>query len=186
MPKIALRYMGDDKAMRQKLEATDGVQYFEPVDAREILATPGNDYEPDEESRKLLGIQFDPRLKGLNVPQLHGADAELQTGLSAEKYGRSQVVQAVPSGVQPTAFAPMTTTGRPLSLDDAREGAGAGSGDPRMGFQQPQETGDNGGKPASEGMTVEQMRDALKSKGVQFPHDAKKAELAELVDRNAR
>jgi hypothetical protein len=36
-------------------------------------------------------------------------------------------------------------------------------------------------------MTTDEMRTALKEKNVQFPADAKKAELAELVDRhNAR
>jgi hypothetical protein len=187
--KIGLRYTGDDEALNKKLEATDGVQYFEPIDAREILSSPGQDYEIDEESRKMIGMQFDPRLKGegenaINIPQLQSEDAELQTGLSAEKYGRSQVVKAVPNAAQPTAMYPMTTSGRPLDIDEV----GSESADPRMGYQTAPETkpSDNG-TPPSEGMTSEEMRTALKAKNVQFPADAKKAELAELVDRhNAR
>jgi hypothetical protein len=201
MPKIALRYTGDDESLTKKLEATDGLQYFEPIDAREVLSTPGCDYEIDEESRKLIGLQFDPRLFGgkpgdagssedegkVNVPQLQGDDAELQTGLSAEKYGRSQVVKAVPDASTPTAMRPMTTSGRSLDLDEAQSGKGAGSGDPRMGFQQAKEEDTGQGGRASEGKTADEMREALKAKGVQFPPDAKKAELAELVDRhNAR
>jgi hypothetical protein len=186
MPKIALRYKGDDEALNKKLEATEGVQLFEPIDAREILAS-SEDYEIDEESRKLLGMQYDPRFVGegenaVNIPQLQGADAELSTGLSAEKYGRSQVVKAVPEGSQPTASMPMSTTGRSLNLEERRNESAAGvANDPRMGYQQaPQD----GGTRASEGMTTDEMRAALKAKGVQFPADAKKAELAELVDRS--
>lgn len=186
--KIGLRYTGDDEALNKKLEATEGVQYFEPIDAREILSSPGQDYEIDEESRKMIGMQFDPRLKGegddaVNIPQLQSEDAELQTGLSAEKYGRSQVVKAVPNAAQPTAMNPLTTSGRPLNIEEVR----SGTADPRMGYQQAPETNTSDGKPASEGMTSDEMRAALKAKGVQFPADAKKAELAELVDRhNAR
>jgi len=181
--KIGLRYTGDDEDLQKRLEASDGVQYFEPIDAREILSSPGQDYEIDEESRKLIGMQFDPgaREDGINIPQLQGEDAELQTGLSAEKYGRSQVVKAVPNAAQPTAMSPQTTSGRPLNIDEVGKDAPV---DPRVGYQQAPETG---GAPASEGMTSEEMRTALKAKGVQFPADAKKAELAELVDRhNAR
>jgi len=211
--KIALRYTGDDEAMQKRLEATNGVAYFEPVDAREILATPDNEYEVDEDSRKLIGMQFDPtgRMSSteqkepqknadgsevINIPQLNAADAELQTGLSAEKYGRSQVVKAVPEAAIPTSMMPMTTTGRPLDLEKARSGEGGGSGDPAMGFQQAkqepterdkrqeQEKQQQNSGPASEGMTSEEMKAALKAKNVQFPADAKKAELAELVDRH--
>jgi hypothetical protein len=189
--KIGLRYTGDDEALSKKLEATDGVQYFEPIDAREVLSTPGSDYEVDEESRKMIGMQFDPRLKGegddaVNIPQLQSEDAELQTGLSAEKYGRSQVVKAVPNAVSPTAMNPMTTSGRPLDLEQAQSGEVAGSGDPRMGYQQAKQEEQQKSK-ASEGMTADEMRAALSAKNVQYPADAKKAELAELVDRhNAR
>jgi hypothetical protein len=119
--KIGLRYTGSDEREIARLKATDGVLYVEPVDAREILATPGNEYEPDKESAKLLGVYFEPRTQGLSVPQLQSGDEELQTGLSHEKYGRSQVVKAVPDGFAPTAMRPMTTTGRPLSLDAARD-----------------------------------------------------------------
>jgi hypothetical protein len=209
--KIALRYTGDDEAMQKRLEATDGIAYFEPIDAREILATPDNEYEVDDESRKLIGMQLDPtgRMRSseepqknpdgsdvINIPQLNAADAELQTGLSAEKYGRSQVVKAVPEAALPTSMMPMTTTGRPLDLEKARSGESAGSMDPAMGFQQAkqepterdkrqeQEKQQQNSGPASEGMTSEEMKAALKAKNVQFPADAKKAELAELVDRH--
>ena len=183
--KIGLRYTGDDEDLQKKLEASDGVQYFEPIDAREILSSPGQDYEIDDESRKLIGMQFDPRLHGegenaINIPQLQSEDAELQTGLSAEKYGRSQVVKAVPNASAPTAMMPMSTSGRPLNIDEVGKDAPAD-------YQKAPETKPSGGAPASEGMTSDEMRTALKAKGVQFPADAKKAELAELVDRhNAR
>lgn len=179
MTKIALRYTGSDEAVKRRLEATDGVQYFEPVDAREILATPGNEYEPDEESRKLLGLRFDPRLKGLSVPQLQGADTELQTGLSHEKYARDQVVKSVPDAMQPTMMRPQTTTGRPLDLDAAREGAGNGQGDPRFG--QP-----DGAVKLSEGLTKDEIKSELQSRGVEFDAKASKDELAELLDRQPR
>jgi hypothetical protein len=56
-----------------------------------------------------------------------------------------------------------------------------------MGFQQAKEEQKQPQQRASEGMTSDEMREALKAKNVQFPPDAKKAELAELVDRhNAR
>lgn len=192
MPKIGLRYTGDDEAMVKRLEATDGVQMVEPIDAREILSTPGNEYEIDEESRKMIGELYDPRMQGdVNVPQLHGMDAELQTGLSAEKYGRNQVVKAVPEGSMPTAMQPMTTTGRPLNLEEARKGEYAGApakAEPAAQSTQQQDNSIGGGSKApSEGMSAEEMRQALTAKNVQFPPDAKKAELAELVDRhNAR
>lgn len=180
MPKIALRYVGDDKKQQERLKATGGVSYHEPVDAREILATPGNDYEIDEDSRKLIGLQYNPALKGLNVPQLQGDDAEMQTGLSADKYGRSQVVKAIPDGSAPapTAMRPMSTTARPLDLDAARAGEQYAVGDPRFTGQQQQL------KPASEGLKVEDMKELLDKRGIQYPHDAKKPELAELVDRH--
>jgi hypothetical protein len=210
MAKVALRYKGDDEAMQKRLEGSEGIVLVEPIDAREILAS-SEDYEIDDESRKMIGMQFDPRLFGANgkpgdkvakpedegkanVPQLQGDDAELQTGLSAEKYGRSQVVKGVPEGSQPTAMRPMTTMGQSLNLEERREQSAAAAAanppppppPPRMGLQQ-QSPSAQDNKPPSEGMTSEEMREALKAKNVQFPPDAKKAELAELVDRhNAR
>jgi hypothetical protein len=181
MPKIALRYTGDDKAVQARLEATNGLQYFEPVDAREVLATPGNEYDVDDETRKLLGVYFEPRMQGLSVPQLQGDDAELQTGISADKYARSQVVKAVPEAMQPTATRPMTTTGRSLNLDEAREGVNGGEGDPRFSQQDGAGAGDN--KPRSEGMTKSEMQTFLRERGVQFDSGANKDELAELVDK---
>jgi hypothetical protein len=177
MPKIALRYTGSDEAMLKRLEATDGVHYAEPVDAKEILATPGNEFEPDEAGRKLIGVMFEPRMQGLSVPQLQGADAELQTGISHEKYGRSAVAKEIPNSIAPTMMQPMTTTGRPLDLEQARSGEGAGTQE--SGFQQSAAT------PRSEGMTKEEMQTHLRERGVHFDSGAKKDDLAKLVDANA-
>jgi hypothetical protein len=176
--KIGLRYTGSDEREIARLKATDGVLYVEPVDAREILATPGNEYEPDKESAKLLGVYFEPRTQGLSVPQLQSGDEELQTGLSHEKYGRSQVVKAVPDGFAPTAMRPMTTTGRPLSLDAARDpNTEDGRGDARFSQQ------DGPGAPASEGLTKDELKAELDRRGVQYERDANKAELADLLDK---
>lgn len=199
MPKIALRYVGNDEKMKARLEQTGGVSFHEPVDAQEILATPGQkDYEIVDEQRQFFGQQYDAERSGggqqkPSVPTLQGADNEMQTGLSQEVYRRDQVVKAVPDGNLPTAARPMTTTGRPLDLEAAQSGQYAGSGDPRFGMQQerpdpedqPQGNSGSGGKPASDGMTVDEMKDHLRKQNVAFPSDAKKAELAELVDRHA-
>lgn len=150
---------------------------FEPVDAREILATPGTIYEPDDESRKMIGQAYDPRSEGINVPQLHGDNAELQTGLSIEKYGRAQVVKAVPDGSTATAQRPMTTTGRPLSLEEARNAPV-----PADTTAAAQRTAAESGKPSTS-MTVTELRTALDKKEVAYPTDAKKPELIELLDK---
>ena len=181
-PQIGLRYTGSDENVKRRLEATNGIQYFEPVDAREILATPDSEYEPDDDSRKLIGLVYDPRLKGLNIPQLQGADAELQTGLSHEKYGRSQVVKAVPEALQPVAGGPQSTTGRPLS--GAVEGGGAMAA--RMPMTADQENEANNGSPLSEGMTRDEIKAELKRRNVAFDNDARKDELAELLDKQPR
>lgn len=180
-PKIALKYVGSDQKMKDRLEATKGVAYFEPIDAREILATPGQkDYEIDDESRQLIGLQYDPNLQGLNVPQLQGGDVELQTGHSHDKYKRDQVVQAVPGAMQPSAMPTGSPSGRPLNLEDAQ--AGKGVGDPALGMQVKKEEPP---KAASEDYSnADEMKAALKARNIQFPSDAKKAELAELVDRH--
>lgn len=183
MPKIALRYTGSDEAMQKRLESSDGVQYFEPIDAREILATPGNEYEADEDSRKLLGVYYEPRTQGLSVPQLQGGDEELQTGLSHEKYGRSQVVKAVPDSMVPTAMRPMTTTGRPLDVDAAREGDGEGGGDAR--FQQGDGIGGDNA-PLSDGMSKDEIKAELQRRGVEFDSRASKDDLAAMLDRQPR
>lgn len=115
MPKIALRYKGSDEAMLRKLKASDGVVHVESVDAREILAAEGTEYE-------YVG------------PVAAPASAPKQV---------------------------MTTSGKPMPKEPLPDG-----------------------KRVSDGMTVDDMKDALKKAGVQFPSDAKKAELAELVDRN--
>jgi len=127
MPKIAMTYVGDDEKVKKALAATNGVQYMEPVDAREVIASGNKDYEVDEEQRALIGAIFDPgKMADVNIPQLQGDNAELMTGLSADKYGRSQVVKAVPDASVPTRHRPMTTTGRPLNRDEVKPPAEAG------------------------------------------------------------
>lgn len=69
---------------------------FEPVDAREILAQKDTIYSVTPEAKDAMGVEHDPLSKDLNVPQLQGADAEMQTGLSTEKYRRAAVVKAEP------------------------------------------------------------------------------------------
>jgi hypothetical protein len=96
MPKIAL------------MNTTTGkVENFEPVDAREILNNPNNDtYEVTDEARTMLGSRV-PRPEEIggrgkkkdeelpiDIPNLHGGDEEMQVGLSADKYGRGNVVLA--------------------------------------------------------------------------------------------
>jgi hypothetical protein len=183
MPKIALRYTGSDEALMKRLEATEGLQYFEPVDAREVLATPGCEYEVDDESRKLMGAQFQAgsRGDGLNVPQLQGDDQELQTGLSDLKYGRSQVVKAIPDAMMPTTGAAQSTIGRPLDLSQVGEGGGA-----QAARMTPSSEGGDGGAPLSEGMTRQEIAAELTRRNV--PHDgaARKDELAQLLDKQAR
>lgn len=156
---------------------TGDKEEFEPVDAREILATPGTIYEPDDEARKLIGQAFDPRSQDINVPQLHGDNAELQTGLSIEKYGRAAVVKAVPDGATATAMRPLTTTGRPLSLQEAYDAPA-----PADTTAAAARTASSAAL-ASEGLTVPELRAALDAKDVAYPTDAKKAELAELLDK---
>ena len=182
MPKIGLRYTGDDENVARRLRASDGVQYFEPVDAREVLATKDSPYEPDETSKKLIGLLYDPRLKGLNIPQLHGDDAELQTGLSHEKYGRSQVVKAVPEALSPTPGVAQSTTGRPLDRSQVGEGGGANAA------RVPSD-GDGGesqqGKP-SDGLTLDEIKGELRKRNVQFDAHSRKDDLADLLDKQPR
>lgn len=81
MPKIVLRNTETGKN-----------EDFEPVDAREVLRNPDTIYKrPPEEEGGKVGTPED-----VNIPQLQGADAEMQVGLSIEKYGRSNVVKATP------------------------------------------------------------------------------------------
>lgn len=44
---VPLRYVGDNKKHAASLK--DGVQWFEPVDAKEVLASENEDYEELEE-----------------------------------------------------------------------------------------------------------------------------------------
>lgn len=85
MPKIVLKN-GD----------TGGLEEFEPIDAREILAVEGTIYSVPEESQDETGLNIGPDGADINVPQLQGSDAEMQTGLSTDKYGRAAVVKAQP------------------------------------------------------------------------------------------
>lgn len=85
MPKITL-LNGD----------TGKLEEFEPVDAREILSQEGTIYSVPEETKDTIGLDIGPGGKDINVPQLQGADAEMNTGLSIEKYGREAVVKAEP------------------------------------------------------------------------------------------
>jgi len=78
---------------------------FEPIDAREILRQEGSIYSPSKVGNELIGQPMDWTA---NFPQLQGDDAELQTGLSVEKYRRDQVVKAVPSQSE---FAPVASAG---------------------------------------------------------------------------
>lgn len=183
-PQIGLRYLGDDENVKRRLQATNGVQYFEPVDAREVLATPGGEYEPDENSRKMIGLLYDPRLQGLNIPQLQGADAELQTGLSHEKYGRSQVVKAIPEAMQPVVGGPQSTTGRSLDLEQVGQGGGAQAA--RMPMTGAEDERNASGAKPSEGLTRDEIVDALRAKNVAFKSDARKDDLADLLDSQPR
>lgn len=85
MPKITLRN-GE----------TGELESFEPIDAREILSNPDTIYSvPEETVAGIGGPTVATELKeGASVPQLQGGDAEMQVGLSIEKYGRAAVVKA--------------------------------------------------------------------------------------------
>lgn len=102
---------------------TGKLESFEPVDAREILANADTIYSvPDETIAGIGGPTVATELKdGESVPQLQGADAEMQTGLSVEKYGREAVVKAqVGDATVTTAVTsqnPQTTTGELIRPD---------------------------------------------------------------------
>lgn len=87
---------------------TGNLEEFEPVDAREILSTEGTIYSVPDDSKDEVGLDIGPGGKDINVPQLQGADAEMNTGLSIEKYGRAAVVKAQPGNVR--------------SIDEANDG----------------------------------------------------------------
>jgi hypothetical protein len=121
MPKIAMRYVGDDKKEIARLAAQGGIKFFEPIDAREVIESGNPDYEIDEEHAKQIGATIGADGE-YNIPNLHMGDDELQTGLSASKYGRNQVVQAGLDGTAPTASRPATTRGVPLNEGDPEAG----------------------------------------------------------------
>lgn len=115
---------------------------FEPVDAREALAGKNTIYQvpaPEEnKDAKLTMIMGNtssnametavalasgaPPETVVNIPQLQGGDAEMQTGLSIEKYGRSNVVQAQPGNPVYVPIGEDTTD--PKFADRAATGAG--------------------------------------------------------------
>lgn len=92
MPKIVL-----------KNGETGNLEEFEPVDAREILSTEGTIYFVPEDSKDEIGLDIGPGGKDINVPQLQGADAEMNTGLSIDKYGREAIVKAQPGSPRAAA-----------------------------------------------------------------------------------
>jgi hypothetical protein len=93
---------------------TGEIEQFEPVDAREILQMPHTVYSVPDQGNESMGERFDPTVinENLNVWQLNGDDAELQTGLSVDKYGRNQVVKAVPVNAELVAEGPQGYEGR--------------------------------------------------------------------------
>jgi len=80
---------------------TGKLQDFEPVDAKEVLAQEGTIYSVPDQTREQIGMDVGANSgdNKINVPQLQGGDAEMQTGLSIEKYGRAAVVKAQPGKV---------------------------------------------------------------------------------------
>lgn len=93
---------------------TGKTEEFEPVDAREILSAENSIYKADAKSAKLIGVPLDPaQATEINIPQMQGDDAEMQTGNSVDKYRRAAVVKASPGSA--TADRPMSTSGKPLA-----------------------------------------------------------------------
>lgn len=142
MPKITLLNTDSGK-----------LEDFEPIDAREILSNPETIYSVPEETRAGIGKELSPH-GDINIPQLHGGDAEMQTGLSIEKYGRSQVVKALPGN---PSLTPVSTSGGSLEGSDPREST-------------------------SEGLTVAEIKAEMDKKGIEYPANAKKAEYQKLLD----
>lgn len=106
---------------------TGKTEDFEPVDAREILADPDTIYKVPKKASETIGKQYDPgTTSGIKVPQLQGGDAELQTGLSIEKYGREAVVKAQPGDALGGSNAVLTTSGRLIEGTDPRDTASHG------------------------------------------------------------
>lgn len=126
---------------------------FEPVDAREVLATPDTIYKVLPDANAKVGLTLESSgTADINVPQLQGSDAELQTGASTQKYDRQAVVKAEPGD-------PDLNAGK-ADGNDAKAPAA---------------------KP-SEGLTVTELKEALDKKGVAYPSHGAKAEYAELLD----
>ena len=143
---------------------------FEPVDAREILDNPDSIYTVPDETREQIGMRMDPNPNPLgadgekySIPNLQGGDAEMQTGLSVDKYARNAVVKAQPGDPR----RPVLTTQGELRTpaDPTAKGRRAGS-DPAD----------------SSTMTVAELKAALDKRGVEYAANAKKPELIELHD----
>lgn len=103
---------------------TGKTEDFEPIDVREILANPDTIYRVPKGTSESIGKQYDPgTTSGINVPQLQGGDAELQTGLSIEKYGREAVVKAQAGDPFMGNKEVLTTSGRSVEGSDPRDAA---------------------------------------------------------------
>lgn len=128
---------------------------FEPVDAREILGAKDTIYKVPVDGADKVGMKLDPAGDAdINVPQLQGADSEMQTGSSIDKYDRQAVVKA--------------ETGDP-DLSAGKDDAKAADGS-------------NAAAKPSEGLTVVELKAALDKKGIAYPATGYKAELAALLD----
>jgi hypothetical protein len=127
---------------------------FEPIDAREILAAEDTIYKVPADGTEKVGLKLDPTTGAdINVPQLQGADDEMQTGNPIDKYDRQAVVKA-------EAGDPDLTAGK----EEAKAADGSDAAKP------------------SEGLTVVELKAALDKKGVAYPATGHKAELAALLD----
>jgi hypothetical protein len=159
---------------------------FEPVDAREVLETPDTIYKVTDESRTLMGAQLGAYVsQGINIPQLQGGDAEMQTGLSVDKYARQAVVKAQPG--TPNIGGAVRNDG-PTVAEYVAAGYSA-SNYPPEGFASRSSADEfaaaiaagQGAKP-SDGLTVPELEAALTAKDITIPAGAKKADLQKLLD----
>src|SRR5688572_11991967 len=91
MPRITLRHTPTGKE-----------QDFEPVDAREVLSMENSEYEPIDQQVGSLSEEQELLEGVINIPQHQGEDAEMDTGLSIEKYGRANLVKAYPGQLRMT------------------------------------------------------------------------------------
>ena len=147
---------------------TGKLESFEPVDAREILADENTIYTVPQETTDAIGARMDLGKMAdgakVNVAQLQGDDAEMQTGLSIDKYGRGNVVQAMPGVAGEEQRKQVLTTGGQYRSPTDPTAAGRPGGT----------TSDN--------MTSAQLKSALDAKKIEYPADARKADLQKLFD----